>query len=241
MVRRGCVGAGGRAPVAGVETAVYGWRKRWRAGGEQALASKGPGGSRCRLDEGRLRRLADALEQGPAAHGFGSDQRWTLARVSDLIARMVRTRVHVAGDGEHHVPVGLVGAGTEARCGRADEAATPCGGGRRGRRENGSGAVAGAADLRRRGRSNAAPTEGTHLGTTRARPRGSGVGQGPLSGLDRRADLLPARAAVPVHHRTIAHRGRKYERRSFSDATTSPCWMPPTNNSTARSCASGTT
>ncbi|WP_405110590.1 helix-turn-helix domain-containing protein [Micromonospora sp. NBC_01405] len=27
------------------QTAVYGWRKRWRAGGEQALASKGPGGS----------------------------------------------------------------------------------------------------------------------------------------------------------------------------------------------------
>nr|WP_243707788.1 helix-turn-helix domain-containing protein [Micromonospora sp. KC606] len=64
------------------QTAVYGWRERWRAGGEDALASKGPGGSRCRLDEPRLRRLADALDQGPAAHGFGADQRWTLARRS---------------------------------------------------------------------------------------------------------------------------------------------------------------
>ncbi|GAB3809405.1 helix-turn-helix domain-containing protein [Micromonospora zhanjiangensis] len=46
------------------QTAVYGWRKRWRAGGEVALASKGPGGGRCRLDEPRLRRLADALDEG---------------------------------------------------------------------------------------------------------------------------------------------------------------------------------
>ncbi|WP_431921180.1 winged helix-turn-helix domain-containing protein [Micromonospora wenchangensis] len=79
------------------QTAVYGWRKRWRAGGEQVLASKGSGGSRCRLDEGRLRRLADALDEGPAAHGFGSDQRWTLARVSDLIARKFHTRYTLRG------------------------------------------------------------------------------------------------------------------------------------------------
>ncbi|WP_239095598.1 helix-turn-helix domain-containing protein [Micromonospora lutea] len=46
------------------QTAVYGWRMRWRAGGEDALASKVPGGSRCRLDEARLRRLADALDEG---------------------------------------------------------------------------------------------------------------------------------------------------------------------------------
>ncbi|MEV6986130.1 helix-turn-helix domain-containing protein [Sphaerisporangium sp. NPDC051017] len=43
------------------QTAVYGWQKRWRTGGEQALATKGPGGSRCRLDDARLRRLTDAL------------------------------------------------------------------------------------------------------------------------------------------------------------------------------------
>ncbi|MER7471692.1 winged helix-turn-helix domain-containing protein [Micromonospora sp. NPDC000018] len=79
------------------QTAVYGWRQQWRAGGEDALASKGPGGSRCRLDEPRLRRLAEALEQGPAAHGFGDDQRWTLARVSDLIARLFHTRYTLRG------------------------------------------------------------------------------------------------------------------------------------------------
>ncbi|WP_432825485.1 winged helix-turn-helix domain-containing protein [Dactylosporangium sp. CA-092794] len=79
------------------QTAVYGWRRRWKAGGVTALASKGAGGSRCRLDGSRLRRLADALDEGPAAHGFGEDERWTLARVSDLIARMFHTRYTLRG------------------------------------------------------------------------------------------------------------------------------------------------
>jgi transposase len=78
-------------------TAVFGWQQRWRRGGDQALASKGPGGARCRLDGPRLRRLADALDEGPAVHGFGDDQRWTLARVSDLIARMFHTRYTLRG------------------------------------------------------------------------------------------------------------------------------------------------
>ena len=79
------------------KTAVYGWQRRWRRGGESALASKGPGGSRCRLDGSRLGRLADALDEGPAVHGFGDDQRWTLARVSDLIARMFHVRYTLRG------------------------------------------------------------------------------------------------------------------------------------------------
>ncbi|MDU0294661.1 winged helix-turn-helix domain-containing protein [Saccharothrix longispora] len=77
--------------------AVYTWRRRWRAEGEAGLASKGPGGSSCRLDERRLARLAEALERGPAAYGFGEDQRWTLARVSDLIARLFHTRYTLRG------------------------------------------------------------------------------------------------------------------------------------------------
>jgi transposase len=77
--------------------AVYVWRRRWRAGGRAALATKGPGGSGCRLDQQRLDRLAQALEQGPAAHGFGEEQRWTLARVADLIARMFHTRYTLRG------------------------------------------------------------------------------------------------------------------------------------------------
>jgi transposase len=77
--------------------AVYGWRRRWKAGGRAALVSKGAGGAVCRLDQARLDRLAQALEQGPAAHGYTEDQRWTLARVADLIARLFHIRYTLRG------------------------------------------------------------------------------------------------------------------------------------------------
>jgi transposase len=67
---------------------VYQWRRDWRAGGQEALTSKGPGGSACRLDEGQLAELRTALEAGPAAHGWAQDQRWTLARAAALAARL---------------------------------------------------------------------------------------------------------------------------------------------------------
>ena len=76
---------------------VYVWRRRWQTGGRAALVSRGSGGSPCRLDQARLNRLATALEQGPAAHGYLEDQRWTLARVADLIARMFRIRYTLRG------------------------------------------------------------------------------------------------------------------------------------------------
>jgi putative transposase len=49
------------------------------------------------LDDRRLDQLAQALELGPAVHGFGEDQRWTLARVADLIARLFHTRYTLRG------------------------------------------------------------------------------------------------------------------------------------------------
>jgi transposase len=67
---------------------VYQWRRAWRAGGAEALASKGPGGNPCRLDEDQLARLAAALDAGPAVYGWDRDQRWTLERVKALIARL---------------------------------------------------------------------------------------------------------------------------------------------------------
>jgi transposase len=60
---------------------AYQWRRRWRAAGEAALASKGPGGNACKLGEDQLARLRAALDLGPAAYGWTQDQRWTLARV----------------------------------------------------------------------------------------------------------------------------------------------------------------
>jgi putative transposase len=77
--------------------AVYVWRRRWKAGGRAALVSKGAGGSTCRLDQARLDRLAAALERGPAAHGYREDQRWTLARIADVIARMFHVRYTLRG------------------------------------------------------------------------------------------------------------------------------------------------
>jgi putative transposase len=67
---------------------VYQWRRAWRAGGQESLASKGPGGSPCRLGEAELEQLRAALEAGPAAHGWDQDQRWTLARAASLAARL---------------------------------------------------------------------------------------------------------------------------------------------------------
>ncbi|WP_308314225.1 helix-turn-helix domain-containing protein [Streptomyces sp. GbtcB7] len=41
------------------------WRQLWRQGGADALLSRGPGGSRCRLAPRCLEKLAGYLEQGP--------------------------------------------------------------------------------------------------------------------------------------------------------------------------------
>ncbi len=73
------------------------WRRAWRAGGEAALASRGVGGSPCKLDEAQLAQLRAALGAGPAAYGWKQDQRWTLARVADLIGRLFGTSYTLRG------------------------------------------------------------------------------------------------------------------------------------------------
>ena len=76
---------------------AYQWRRRWRAGGPAALASRGAGGAVCRLDEQQLARLRAALDAGPAASGWDEDQRWTLARAAALIARLFHVRYTLRG------------------------------------------------------------------------------------------------------------------------------------------------
>jgi transposase len=76
---------------------VYAWRRAWRSGAEEALASKGPGGYACRLDDGQLAELAAALEAGPAACGRDRDQRWTLERVRALAGRLFGVRYTLWG------------------------------------------------------------------------------------------------------------------------------------------------
>jgi putative transposase len=76
---------------------AYQWRRRWRAGGVAALASSGPGGAVCRLSREQLARLRAALDGGPAAWGWGEDQRWTLARVTALTGRLFHVRYTLRG------------------------------------------------------------------------------------------------------------------------------------------------
>ena len=54
---------------------AYAWRRRWRAGGEAALASRGPGGAVCRLGGAQLARLRAAVEISP----------WVVSRVRSAI------------------------------------------------------------------------------------------------------------------------------------------------------------
>jgi transposase len=83
------LGAGQIAGLLRVSTkSVYQWRRAWRSGGEEALASRGPGGNACKLDEDQLSRLRAALDAGPAVYGWDQDQRWTLARVAELVMRL---------------------------------------------------------------------------------------------------------------------------------------------------------
>src|SRR3954464_15738182 len=67
------------------------WRRALVAGGRPALASKGPGGARCRLSRAQLDELQVLLDAGPVAWGW-DDQCWTLPR----IAAVVRERFAVA-------------------------------------------------------------------------------------------------------------------------------------------------
>ncbi|WP_256370831.1 winged helix-turn-helix domain-containing protein [Micromonospora sp. KC721] len=68
------------------EKSVRDWRRRWAAGGADALASTGPGGSDCKLSADQQKQLAEMLDDGPLVHGW-DDARWTLARVAELIER----------------------------------------------------------------------------------------------------------------------------------------------------------
>jgi transposase len=79
------------------ENAVYRWRRQWRMDGEAGLVSKGPSGVDCRLSPEQQDQLAAALKEGPAAHGWVEDQRWTLARVADLITRLFGVRYTLRG------------------------------------------------------------------------------------------------------------------------------------------------
>jgi transposase len=91
-----------RAPAAVIaaelrvrERSVPRWRQAWQATGPAGLASRGQA-AQCRLDEQQLTALDVALEAGPLAAGW-EDQRWTLARVRDLVARKFGVQYTIPG------------------------------------------------------------------------------------------------------------------------------------------------
>jgi transposase len=71
--------------------------------------------------------------------------------------------------------------------------------------------------LRGLGRSDTAPAEDADLGPARADSDRGGVGQGLGAGLDRRAVCVRPRHRPRLIYRTVVHRGRKGERRSFGE------------------------
>jgi putative transposase len=78
------------------EGSVRRWHRAWKAGGTEALRSKGPV-SRERLSPQQWARLEAELRKGPLAHGFAADQRWTLGRIKTLIGRLFHVGYTVEG------------------------------------------------------------------------------------------------------------------------------------------------
>jgi transposase len=73
------------------------WRKAWREGGREAVASKGAGGAVCKLDNAQLTELEAVLDAGPAASGWVEDQRWTLSRIVGVVAARFRVSYTIGG------------------------------------------------------------------------------------------------------------------------------------------------
>ena len=199
---------------------AYQWRRRWRAGGEAALASKGPGGTACRLNTGQLARLRAALDGGPAAWGWGEDQRWTLARVTTLIGRLFHVRytlrdasylLHRMGYTRRFLSTGLPGrmSGPSPRGRPRPGSSFEAGGGDPGRI---------CASRTRQGRTFARPkpAPGHRAATPVVQVPGRGSGWVSVAGL---ACYKPGERSR-FFYRARTHRGCKGERRSMSDPAT---------------------
>ena len=66
------------------ERSVERWRRAWREGGMDALASTGPA-KLPKLSDGQFAELEKELALGPVEFGW-EDQRWTVARIRAVIA-----------------------------------------------------------------------------------------------------------------------------------------------------------
>ena len=75
--------------------AVNVWHARFKAGGTDALRSKGPSGPAPRLSDAQLARIEQALLEGATANGFVGEL-WTLDRVAVAIQRLTGVQHHPA-------------------------------------------------------------------------------------------------------------------------------------------------
>jgi len=71
------------------------WHARWRAGGPDALLSRGPTGPAPRLSDAQLGRVEQALLEGATANGFVGEL-WTLDRIAVVIEWLTGVRHHLA-------------------------------------------------------------------------------------------------------------------------------------------------
>jgi transposase len=71
------------------------WHRRCKAGGPEALRSKGPSGPAPRLPDAQLVTVEQALFDGAGANGFVGEL-WTVDRVALVIERLTGVRHHPA-------------------------------------------------------------------------------------------------------------------------------------------------
>jgi transposase len=75
--------------------AVSVWHARWRAGGVEALHSRGPSGPGPRLSDQQLAEVEQVLLKGAMANGF-TGELWTLERIGVVIEWLTGVRHHPA-------------------------------------------------------------------------------------------------------------------------------------------------
>jgi transposase len=75
--------------------AVSVWHRAWKAGGPEALRSKGPSGPAPRLSDQQLATIEQALLAGATANGF-TGELWTVDRIALVIERLTDVRHHPA-------------------------------------------------------------------------------------------------------------------------------------------------
>jgi transposase len=88
-------GSRGRPPARGLGSGGQRLYGRFKAGGTEALRSRGPSGPTPRLSDAQLATVEQALLEGATAHGFAGEL-WTLDRIAIVIERLTGVQHHPA-------------------------------------------------------------------------------------------------------------------------------------------------